>query len=91
MNKTWLIAGLSLALCACGGSQKKEVQENPFFTTYTTPFGVPPFEDIQLEHYKEAFLKGMEEQKRKWKPLSISAPCPISTIPLPHLTKAEVC
>lgn len=65
MNKTWLIAGLSLALCACGGSQKKEVQENPFFTTYTTPFGVPPFEDIQLEHYKEAFLKGMEEQKKE--------------------------
>lgn len=35
---------------------------NPFFNDYQTPFGVPPFEQIKLEHYRPAFLAGMEQQ-----------------------------
>lgn len=38
---------------------------NPFLTEYTTPFQVPPFHEIRIEHYKPAFLQGMEEQKRE--------------------------
>ena len=38
---------------------------NPFFTEYTTPFGVPPFDKIEVAHYKPAFEKGMEEQKKE--------------------------
>ena len=34
-------------------------------TEYTTPYGVPPFEQIEVADYREAFLKGMEEQKRE--------------------------
>jgi peptidyl-dipeptidase Dcp len=37
----------------------------PFLPKYTTPFKVPPFDQIKLEHYKEAFLKGMEEQAQE--------------------------
>jgi peptidyl-dipeptidase Dcp len=36
---------------------------NPFFTEWTTPFGVPPFEDIRPEHYKPAFEEGMRLQR----------------------------
>jgi peptidyl-dipeptidase Dcp len=32
---------------------------NPFFTEWTTPFGVPPFEDIRPEHCRPAFEAGM--------------------------------
>lgn len=37
--------------------------ENPFLTEWDTPYGVPPFEEIKLEHYKPAFEKAIEEQK----------------------------
>lgn len=36
---------------------------NPFLTDrYTTPYQTVPFNEIKEEHYKEAFLKGIEEQ-----------------------------
>jgi peptidyl-dipeptidase Dcp len=40
-------------------------ENNPFFTEWLTPFGVPPFQDIRNEHYMPAFLRGMEEQKKE--------------------------
>ena len=61
-----MAAGLAVVLGACNSSKKSDGVDtsavNPFFTEYTTPFGVPPFEQIKVEHYKPAFLKGMEEQ-----------------------------
>jgi peptidyl-dipeptidase Dcp len=36
---------------------------NPFFTEYTTPFQVPPFDKIDTAHYIPAFLKGIAEQQ----------------------------
>src|SRR5215467_3892189 len=35
--------------------------ENPFFETWTTPFGAPPFDRIRPEHFPPAFDKGMTE------------------------------
>ena len=64
MKKMIVIAGLALMMGACGGSKEK-TDGNQFFSEYKTPFGVPPFEEIRLEHYKPAFLKGMEEHKKE--------------------------
>ena len=36
--------------------------QNPFFSTYTTPFGVPPFAQIKNEHFEPAFMEGMNRQ-----------------------------
>jgi peptidyl-dipeptidase Dcp len=36
--------------------------QNPFFSTYTTPFGVPPFAQIKNEHFEPAFIEGMNQQ-----------------------------
>ena len=66
MKRTVIAIGMVVLLAACNaGSDKKSTgsDENPFLTEYTTPFGVPPFEQIKLEHYKPVFLQGMEEQK----------------------------
>ena len=63
-----MAAGLAVVLGACSSSKKSDVAEttpNPFFTEYTTPFGVPPFDKIEVTHYKPAFLKGMEEHKKE--------------------------
>jgi peptidyl-dipeptidase Dcp len=36
--------------------------ENPFFESWTTPFGIPPFDRIRPEHFPSAFDRGMQEQ-----------------------------
>ena len=36
---------------------------NPFFETWSTPFGVPPFDLIRPEHFPPAFDRGMAEQQ----------------------------
>lgn len=60
-----LLAACTAALLSSCGSQGKQTETggNPFLTEYTTPFQVPPFDLIKMEHYKPAFLQGMEEQK----------------------------
>lgn len=64
MKKILMAASLAVFMGACGSSGKNDhtSAENPFFTEYSTPFGVPPFDDIKIEHFKPAFLQGMEEQ-----------------------------
>jgi peptidyl-dipeptidase Dcp len=37
---------------------------NPLFNASTLPYELPPFTDIRPEHYEEAILAGMAEQRR---------------------------
>jgi peptidyl-dipeptidase Dcp len=61
-----LAAGIAVALSACQSSTRQTADAgNPFFSEYETPYGVPPFEQIKLEHYKPAFLSGMEQQVKE--------------------------
>lgn len=64
-----MAAGLAVVLGACSpspkGNRTDATGSNPFFREYSTPFGVPPFDLIQVAHYKPALLKGMEEQADK--------------------------
>ena len=63
-----MAAGLAVILGACTSQQQSDVDKttpNPFFTEYTTPFGVPPFDQIEVAHYKPALLKGMEEHAKE--------------------------
>ena len=61
MRKT--IITTCAAAIVCGSAMAKG--GNPFLGKYTTPFGIPPFEQIKVEHYKPAFVKGMEEHKKE--------------------------
>lgn len=45
-------AVLMLMICSC--------DKNPLLKEWNTPFGIPPFEEVKLEHYMPAFLKAME-------------------------------
>ncbi|GHV61622.1 dipeptidyl carboxypeptidase II [Bacteroidia bacterium] len=62
MNKYFIamttIAVLSTA--ACTNKNESLDVNNPFFTEWTTPFGVPPFDKIKIEHYKPATDRGLE-------------------------------
>lgn len=42
------------------GCQNNESMNNPFFEEWTANHGAIPFDKIKTEHYKPAFLKGME-------------------------------
>ena len=55
---------LAAAMCAalCGCAEQKPA--NPLFSDFTAPFGIAPFEEITIDHYREGMLKGLEEQKK---------------------------
>ncbi len=61
IKKQMLVAALSVALCGCTGQKPA----NPLLSDFTTPFGIAPFEQITIDHYREGMLKGMEEQKKE--------------------------
>jgi peptidyl-dipeptidase Dcp len=71
MKKTLFILTISLLfMLSC---KQKTTSENPFFSTYDTPFGVPPFELIKNEHYLPAFNEGIRQQENEIKEIVINA------------------
>ena len=52
---TTLLLLMTLASC----DSRKTAGENPFFTQWDTPHGVPPFDKILPEHFMPAFERGM--------------------------------
>lgn len=57
------IIGLAFFATACNTSkEQKRDMSNPFFSEYNTPFQVPPFSEIKLEHFMPAIDAGIEEQ-----------------------------
>ncbi|MBR4850916.1 MAG: M3 family metallopeptidase [Tidjanibacter sp.] len=52
------IATLSLMMTSCK-EKAVEVAENPLLMEWNTPFGVPPFDQIEVAHYEPAFKAAM--------------------------------
>ena len=50
-----LAAGVLFTSCT-----EKKADVNPLLAEWNTPFGIPPFEEIKLEHYMPAYLQAME-------------------------------
>lgn len=66
MKKLIMISSLVsmvLFLATCKPKEKKV--DNPFFSEWTTPFGVPDFSKIKNEHYIPAFEEAMRQQKEE--------------------------
>ena len=49
---------------------------NPLLTSWTTPFGLPPFESIAPEHYKPAFDTALAEQQAEIAAIADNAEAP---------------
>ena len=56
MKKHLFVMAFAAALCGCQPS-------NPLLSKFDTPYGIAPFGEITIDHYREAMLRGMEEQK----------------------------
>jgi peptidyl-dipeptidase Dcp len=54
---------LAFIVSSCNTTkEQKRDMTNPFFSEYKTPFQVPPFSEIKLEHFMPAIDAGIEEQ-----------------------------
>ena len=56
-----MVAAVAVALCGCG----EQKSTNPLFSDFTAPFGIAPFEEITVDHFREGMLKGLEEQRKE--------------------------
>jgi peptidyl-dipeptidase Dcp len=57
---SFMAAFLLLTAVSCK-EKSSDMEGNPFFNDYQTPFNVPPFDKIKAEHYLPAFEKAMAE------------------------------
>ncbi|SMO51163.1 peptidyl-dipeptidase Dcp Metallo peptidase. MEROPS family M03A [Saccharicrinis carchari] len=60
-----LLFALLLGMSAC--KTDNEMNTNPFFSEYETPFGIAPFNKIKSVHYLPAFEAGIKEQQENIK------------------------
>jgi peptidyl-dipeptidase Dcp len=58
--RSWIVTMAFAVLTSSCATEKKETKEmNPFYETYSAPYGVPPFDKIENKHYEPAFREGM--------------------------------
>lgn len=57
---------ISLIMMACTNNETKEnMNDNPFFSEWSTPYGVPPFDQIKEEHFLPAFDLAIAKQNKE--------------------------
>ncbi len=57
MKRILLFTTVLLMSASCNSGKKTE--ENPFFSAWETPYGVPPFDKIRPAHFMSAFERAM--------------------------------
>jgi len=57
-----LLFGMMISILFFAACKQVKKNDNPFFSEYQTPFGVPPFDKIDTSHFYPAFLEGMKQQ-----------------------------
>ncbi|MBP7077620.1 MAG: M3 family metallopeptidase [Bacteroidales bacterium] len=68
---------LILLAGACKNKKATDMQpENPFFTAFDTPYGVPAFDKIKNEHYLPAFKEGIKRQEQEIKAITDNKEAP---------------
>jgi peptidyl-dipeptidase Dcp len=66
MKRLLILTSLPLMMFSCNQSDSDKSGKdaldaaNPFFSAYDTPFEVPPFHLIKMEHYKPAIMEGIK-------------------------------
>ncbi len=62
MKKLLTVVSVILAMTAC---TQKQTQTNPFLTEWDTPYGIPPFDKIQISDFIPAIQAGIEQQQKE--------------------------
>lgn len=61
MKKSILLLSVIAITFVTACKNEKKVKDNPFFTEYSTPFQVPPFDKIDSTDYLPAFIEGIKQ------------------------------
>ncbi|MCK9411201.1 MAG: M3 family metallopeptidase [Prolixibacteraceae bacterium] len=59
MKNVFLFVAFTVVVASCMNEKKARKEMNPFYETYSTPYGVPPFGIIESRHYLPAFKEGI--------------------------------
>jgi len=63
---TTLLVLATVIITSCTTQQNKTSENmNPFLTNYSTPFGVPPFTEIENQHFIPAIKEGIKQQQKE--------------------------
>jgi peptidyl-dipeptidase Dcp len=54
----------TVVVASCTNEKKVKKEMNPFYETYSAPYGVPPFDKIENKHYLPAFTEGIAQHNR---------------------------
>lgn len=85
MHRSNQALGLAFCLFIVGCSDRQSAQQqvtesaeatNPFFAESTLPYGMPPFNLIENEHYVPAFERGMAEQSAEIETIAANTEAP---------------
>jgi len=60
-KKIYLVIVIATILGACAAPEKPDHSDNPFFSAYDAPYGIPPFDLIKTDHFMPAFQAALEE------------------------------
>ena len=96
MNKKLInmiaLSAIVLASFTSKPEQQPETEKtNPFLSEYTTPFQVPPFDQIKIEHYMPAFEAGIKEQQDEVEAIvSNSEPATFENTILPYDKSGQI-
>ncbi len=63
-----MIAALTITACTN--------RENPFLTEWNTPYGIPPFDEIQVDDYIPAIKEGIVQQQKEIKAITLNPEAP---------------
>lgn len=67
---------------------KSALKANPFLTRWRTPFGLPPFADIETKHYEPAFKQGFAEHRAEIRKIAANSAKPSFANTIVALEKA---
>ena len=71
------VAAVAMAMpCLAQPAAEPKAETNPFFTEWTTPFGMAPFEKIRTEHFLPAFEAGIADRRKEVEAVAASPAAP---------------
>ena len=63
--KNWmLVMAFGVLITSCVYEKKTTKEMNPFYETYSAPYGVPPFDKILNRHFLPAFTEGISRHNK---------------------------
>jgi peptidyl-dipeptidase Dcp len=75
LRKSIVLFAIGLCIFQTNNAQNRDMN-NPFFSDYKTPFQVPPFNEIKLEHFKPAMEAGIVDQLAEIKAITDNKEAP---------------